>query len=62
MSLGRIVIVIVVLVVVVVFAVQGYPPEAITGPMLVLVSGAVAAADRLVGSGHGHPASASRAS
>lgn len=56
--LGRIVIVITVLVVVAVLAVQGYPPDEIAGPMLVLVTGAVAAVDRLVSVGRAQPASA----
>ncbi|MGH3961706.1 MAG: hypothetical protein ACRDRY_00370 [Pseudonocardiaceae bacterium] len=49
LSTCRIVIVLAVLVLAVVLALRGYPPEAITGPVLVLVVGAVAAADRLVG-------------
>jgi hypothetical protein len=44
----RTVIVLAVLVLAVVFALRGYAPEAITGPVLVLVAGAIAAADRLV--------------
>jgi hypothetical protein len=50
--IGRLVIVLIVLVVVAVFAVKGYPPEEITGLMLVLVAGVVSAADRLIGVGH----------
>ena len=61
-SIGRIVIVISVLVVAAVLAVKGYSPDEITGPMLVLVAGAVTAADPLAGTGHGHPARASHAS
>jgi hypothetical protein len=49
LSIGRIVIVLAVLILAVVLAVQGYPPETITGPVLALVAGAVAAADRLIG-------------
>lgn len=45
----RMVIVLAVLVLAVILALRGYPPGAITGPVLVLVAGAVAAADRLVG-------------
>jgi hypothetical protein len=56
--IGRIVIVITVLVVAAVFAVRGYPPGEIVGPMLVLVAGAVAAVDRLVSVGRAQPASA----
>jgi hypothetical protein len=48
-SICRIVVVLTVLVLAVVLALRGYAPEAITGPVLVLVAGAVAAADRLVG-------------
>ena len=54
--LGRIVIVVLVLVVAVVLAVQGYPPEEIAGPMLVLVAGTIAAAERLVRVGDVPPA------
>jgi hypothetical protein len=57
LSIGRIVIVLVVLILAVILVVQGYPPEAITGPVLVLLAGAVAAADRLVGMGRTRPAS-----
>jgi hypothetical protein len=56
--IGRIVIVIAVLVVAAVFAVRGYPPGEIAGPMLVLVAGAVAVVDRLVSVGRAQPASA----
>lgn len=49
LSICRIVIVVAVLVLAVVLALRGYPPEAITGPVLVLVAGAVAAVDRLLG-------------
>ncbi len=56
--IGRIVIVITVLVVSAVFAVRGYPPGEIAGPMLVLVAGAVAAVDRLVSVGGAQPSSA----
>ncbi len=56
--IGRIVIVVTVLVVAAVFAMRGYPPDEIAGPMLVLVAGAVAAGDRLVSVGHAQPASA----
>jgi hypothetical protein len=45
------VVVLVVVVLAVVLALRGYPPKAITGPVLVLVGGAVAAVDRLVGVG-----------
>jgi hypothetical protein len=55
--IGRIVIVITVLVVAAVLAVRGYPPDEIAGPMLVLVTGAVAAVDRL-SVGCAQPASA----
>jgi hypothetical protein len=48
LSMCRTVIVLAVLVLAVVFALRGYAPEAITGPVLVLVAGAIAAADRLV--------------
>lgn len=47
-SIGRIVVVVTVFVVAAVLAVKGYPPDEITGEMLVLVAGAIAAADRLV--------------
>jgi len=45
----RIVVVLAVLVLAVVLTLRGYPPEAITGPILVLVAGTVAATDRLFG-------------
>jgi hypothetical protein len=45
----RVVVMLAVLVLVVVLALRGYPPGSITGPVLVLVAGTVAAADRLVG-------------
>lgn len=48
LSIGRIVIVLAVFVLAVVLALRGYSPVAITGPMMVLVAVAVAAADRLV--------------
>jgi hypothetical protein len=38
--------------------VRGYPPEEIIGPMLVLVAGAVAVADRLLSIGPVQPISA----
>lgn len=57
LSTCRIVVVLTVLALAVVFALQGYSPEAITGPMLVLVTGAVAASDRLVAIGHTRPVS-----
>ena len=47
--LCRVVVVLVVMVLAVVLALRGYPVGAITGPVLVLVAGAVAAADRLTG-------------
>jgi len=56
--IGRIVVVVVVLAVAAVLTVKGYPPEEIIGPMLVLVAGAVAAADRLLGIGPVQPVSA----
>jgi hypothetical protein len=56
--IGRIVVVIAVLVVAAVFAVRGYPPGEIAGPMLVLVAGTVAVVDRLVSVGRGQPTSA----
>jgi hypothetical protein len=46
----RVVLVLVILVLAVVLALRGYAPGAITGGVLVLVEGAVAVADRLVGS------------
>lgn len=58
----RVVVVIAVLILAVVFALRGYPPEAITGPMLVLVAGAVTAAGRLVGAQHGPSATTKPAS
>jgi hypothetical protein len=45
----RVVVVLAVLVLAVVLALRGYPPGTIAGPVLVLVAGTVAAADRLVG-------------
>jgi hypothetical protein len=51
LGIGRIVVVVSVLLVVAVFVVRGYPLEEIVGPMLVLVAGTVAAADRLVSGG-----------
>lgn len=51
LPIWRIVVVLAVLVLAVILALRGYPPEAITGPVLVLVAGAVAAADR-VAPGH----------
>jgi len=56
--IGRIVVVVVVLVIAAVLAVRGYPLEQIIGPMLVLVAGAVAATDRLLGIGPVPPVSA----
>lgn len=47
LSVCRVVVVLVVLVLAVVLASRGYAPGDITGPVLVLVAGAVAAADRL---------------
>ena len=58
----RMVMVLVVLVVAVVLALRGYSPEAITGPVLVLLVGAVAAADRLVDVRRVRPVSALPAS
>jgi hypothetical protein len=62
LSICRTVIVLAVLVLAVVFAVvfalRGYAPETITGPALVLVAGAIAAADRLVGVQRGRAVSA----
>jgi hypothetical protein len=57
LSSCRIVVVLTVLALGVVFALQGYSPEAITGPMLVLVTGAVAASERLVAIGRTPPVS-----
>lgn len=45
----RVVMVFLVLLVLVVFALRGYSPEIITDPVLVLMAGAIAAADQLVG-------------
>ena len=45
----RVVVVLAVLVLAVVLALHGYPPAAITGPVLVLAVGAVGAANRLAG-------------
>jgi hypothetical protein len=56
--IGRVVVVVVVLVVAAILAVRGYPPEEIIGPMLVLVAGAVAVADRLLSIGPVQPISA----
>jgi hypothetical protein len=56
--IGHIVVVVLVLVVAAVLAVRGYPPEEITGPMLVLVTGAVAATDRLLSVSSRQPVSA----
>lgn len=56
------VVVLVVVVLAVVLALRGYPPKAITGPVLVLVGGAVAAVDRLVGVGRRRRVSALLAS
>jgi hypothetical protein len=58
LSICRTVIVLAVVVLAVVFALRGYAPGLITGPVLVLVAGAVAAADRLVGAQQERPASA----
>jgi hypothetical protein len=58
LSICRTVIVLAVLVLAVVLASRGYPPDAITGPVLVLVVGAIAAADRLVGVQRGRAVSA----
>jgi hypothetical protein len=58
LSICRTVIVLAVLVLAVIFAVRGYAPEAITGPVLVLVAGGIAAADRLVGIQRGRAVSA----
>lgn len=58
LSVCRVVVVLVVVVLAVVLALWGYAPGAITGPVLVLVGGAVAAAERLVGVGRGRPVSA----
>jgi len=57
LSACRIVVVLTVLALAVVLAVRGYPPEAITGPIVVLVAGTVAAADRLVGMPRTRPVS-----
>jgi len=48
-SACRIVIVLIVLILAMVLALRGYSPEAITGPVLVLVVGTVGVVDRLVG-------------
>jgi hypothetical protein len=48
----RVVVVLAVLIFAVILAVRGYPPGAITGPVLMLVAGAVTAAGRLVGAQH----------
>jgi hypothetical protein len=45
----RCVVVLLVLVLAVVLALQGYAPGDITGPVLMLVAGAVAVTDRLIG-------------
>ncbi|MGH3934362.1 MAG: hypothetical protein ACRDS1_05200 [Pseudonocardiaceae bacterium] len=58
LSICRIVVVLAVLVLAVVLALRGYAPAAITGPVLVLVAGAVAAADRLIGVQRVRPVSA----
>lgn len=58
LSMCRTVIVLAVLVLAVFFASRGYAPEAITGPVLVLVVGAITAADRLVGVQRGRAVSA----
>jgi hypothetical protein len=58
LSSCRIVVVLTVLALAGVLAVRGYSPEAIAGPILVLVAGAVAAAERLVGIAHTRPVSA----
>jgi hypothetical protein len=62
LSICRVVVVLVVVVLAVVLALRGYPPKAITGPVLVLVGGAVAAVDRLVGVGRRRRVSALLAS
>lgn len=49
LSTRCIVIVLAMLVLAVVLALRGYSPQAITGPVLVLVVGTVAAAERLIG-------------
>jgi hypothetical protein len=48
----------VVLILAVLFALRGYAPEAIIGPVLALVAGAVATIDRLVGVQRVRPVSA----
>ncbi len=58
LSICRTVIVLAVLVLAAVFALRGYAPGDISGPVLVLVAGAVAAADRLVGAQRARSASA----
>ncbi|MBV8996021.1 MAG: hypothetical protein JO287_20490 [Pseudonocardiales bacterium] len=46
------VVVLAVLILAALLALRGYPPGAITGPVLMLVAGAVSAAGRLVGAQH----------
>lgn len=58
LSIGRIVIALAIFVLAVVLARRGYSPGAITGPVLVLVTVAVAAADRLIGVQRVRPVSA----
>ncbi len=53
----RVVIVLVVLILAVILALRGYPPEAIAGSVVVLVTGAVTAANQLASTQHGRPAS-----
>jgi hypothetical protein len=58
LSSCRIVVVLTVLALAMILAVQGYPPGEITGPLVVLVAGTVAATDRLVGRTRTRPVSA----
>ncbi len=58
LSIGRIVILLAIFVYAVVLVLRGYSPGAITGPVLVLVAVAVAAADQLVGVQRVRPVSA----
>jgi hypothetical protein len=58
LSIFRMVIMLVVLILAVLFALRGYAPEAIIGPVLALVAGAVATIDRLVGVQRVRPVSA----
>jgi hypothetical protein len=49
LGVWRIVVTLAVLVVAVIFALRGYAPDAVAGPVLVLVVGTVAAVERLAG-------------